>query len=90
MEEKNTSLQAALTDSPSKVRQLEEQRAILSDKLITIGQKNERLLQQSQKTEAELVRLREELQSCTFEKENFAGKLRMALAELDLAKTSIN
>ncbi|XXG61692.1 hypothetical protein AAC387_Pa05g0237 [Persea americana] len=90
MEEKNTSLQVALTDSQSKVRQLEEQHVILSDKLITVGQENERLLRQSQKIEADLVNLRKELQSCTSEKDNFAGKLKMALAELDSAKTFIN
>ena len=34
--------------------------------------------------------MRKELQSCTSEKENFAGKLKMALAELESAKASIN
>ena len=51
MDEKNSSLQAALTDSQSKVKQLEDQRAILSNKLIIAGQENDRLLQQSQKIE---------------------------------------
>ena len=90
MEEKNITMQSALTDCQSKVKQLEEQRAILFDKSITASQENERLLQQSQKIEAELVKLRKKLQSCTSEKENFAGKLKMALAELNSANTSIN
>ena len=38
MDEKNTSLQAALIDSQSKVQQLEDQRAMLSNKLIIAGQ----------------------------------------------------
>ena len=44
MDENNSSLQAALTDSQSKVRRLEDQRAILSNKLIIAGQENDRLL----------------------------------------------
>lgn len=72
MGEKNTSLQAALTDSQSKVRQLEEQHAMLSNKLIIASQENDRLLQQSQKIEDELVNLRKELLSCSSEKESFA------------------
>ena len=55
MEEKNTSLQAALTYSQSNVRQLEDQCTILSNKLIIAGQENDCLQQQSQKFEAELV-----------------------------------
>ncbi|XXG89606.1 hypothetical protein AAC387_Pa12g1568 [Persea americana] len=54
------------------------------------GQENDRLLQQSQKIEAELVNLQKELLTCTSEKENCAGKLKMALAELNSAKASIN
>lgn len=62
----------------------------MSNKLIIADQENDRLLQQSQKIEAELVNLQKELLSCTSEKENLAGKLKMALAELDSTKASIN
>ena len=67
MEEKNTSLQAVLTDSQSKVRRVEDQRTIFSNKLI-IACLDDRLLQQSQKVEAELVNLRKQMQVRTFEK----------------------
>ena len=69
---------------------MEDQRTILSNKLIIAGQENQRLQQQSQKVESELVNLRKELQSCTSEKVHLAGKLKMALAKLGLAKASIN
>ena len=51
MEGKNISLQATLIDSQSKVKQLEEQCTILSNKLIIAGQENDRQ-QQSQKVDA--------------------------------------
>lgn len=57
MEEKNSLLQTSLTDSQSKVRQLEDQRAILSDKLILAGQENNCLQQKYQKSETELIKL---------------------------------
>ena len=68
MEEKNTLLQATLIESQSKVSQLEDQRTILFNKLIIVGQENDRLKHQSQKVESELVNLRKELNSCKYEK----------------------
>ncbi|RWR97034.1 bifunctional aspartate aminotransferase and glutamate/aspartate-prephenate aminotransferase [Cinnamomum micranthum f. kanehirae] len=54
------------------------------------GQENDRLQQQSKNVESELANLRNELISSKSEKENLVGKLKMALAELDSAKASIN
>ena len=52
MEEKNISLQATMIDSQSKVKQLEDQRTILSNKLIIASQENDHQQQQSQKVDA--------------------------------------
>eukprot|EP00268_Persea_americana_P034956 TRINITY_DN3454_c0_g3_i4.p3 TRINITY_DN3454_c0_g3~~TRINITY_DN3454_c0_g3_i4.p3 ORF type:complete len:148 (-),score=33.84 TRINITY_DN3454_c0_g3_i4:2168-2611(-) len=89
MEEKNASLQVTLIASQSKVSVLENQSTIVSNKLLDVGKENECLKLQLQKFESDLVKLQNELASCKKKKEDFAGKLRMTLAELNSARASI-
>lgn len=78
-----------MDDSKSKVKQLEEQRVILSNNLIVAGKENELLKEQAQKAKTKLDILRNELSICKSEKDDFAGKLKMALLEPDSTTASI-
>lgn len=89
MESKNASLQATVDDSKSQVKQLEEQRMILSNNLIVAGKENELLKEQAQNAKTKLDILRNELSICKFEKDHLAGKLKMALLEPDYSSTAL-
>lgn len=90
MESQNVFLQATLEKSQSKVKQLKDQYVILSNNLIVADEETEQLKDQTQKAKTELDKLRKELIECKSEKDDLAGKPKMALTELDSTKALIN
>ena len=81
MESQNSSLTAQLEESHTKIDQLEDQHMILTNNMITVGKEIELLKQQELKAKSEIGNLEKKLSDCKSEKDDLAGKLKMALIE---------